>query len=301
MRGAICFLLLLMFILGCGHQQQIKTISKSQSPKVSSYINGDQQVQTILTLKWAKKRHALANRSISKHSSNTSDLPARIDKSTKDDHPAKKDSITTLQHETTHLIDAPLIKQLPELARGCEVTSLAMLLQDAGISVDKMTLAKQIKKDPTPYQVVDGKVHFGNPNIGFVGDIYSFKKPGYGVYHGPVYDLAKKYLSDRVIDLTGKGFAAVKNQIDHGLPVWVITTSWFRYVPDKEWETWYTESGPIRITMHEHAVLITGYDKEFIYFNDPLSGIKNRKVAKNDFLAGWKQFGEQAISFQLKS
>jgi len=44
-----------MFILGCGHQQQIKTISKSQSPKVSSYINGDQQVQTILTLKMGKK------------------------------------------------------------------------------------------------------------------------------------------------------------------------------------------------------------------------------------------------------
>lgn len=101
------------------------------------------------------------------------------------------------------ILDAPLIGQMPELPRGCEVTSLAMMLQDAGVKVNKMTLAYQVKKDPTPYRNVNGQIYFGNPNTGFVGDMYSFNKPGLGVYHGPIGELAKAYLPNRIVDFTG--------------------------------------------------------------------------------------------------
>ena len=71
------------------------------------------------------------------------------------------------------------------------MTSLAMLLAHARIKVDKMTLAKEVKKDPTPYEERDGKIYFGNPYDGFVGDMYSFENPGLGVYHGPIRELGE--------------------------------------------------------------------------------------------------------------
>jgi len=83
-------------------------------------------------------------------------------------------------------LKAPEISQLPELPRGCEVTALSMLLEYHNIDSDKMKLAKKMKRDPTPYQKREGKIRFGNPHNGFVGDMYSLANPGLGVYHEPV-------------------------------------------------------------------------------------------------------------------
>lgn len=195
------------------------------------------------------------------------------------------------------LINAPLISQLPELQRGCEVTSLAMLINNTGQNVTKMQLAKEIKKNPTKFQLKNGHVYFGNPNTGFVGNIYNIKKPGLGVYHEPVFKLAQKYLGKHAIDLTGKSFDAVLHQINDHHPVWVILSSTFRPLPDEAWETWYTPTGKVKITYKEHSVLVTGYDSKYIYFNDPLADKKDRRVKRSDFIASWKQFGKQAISY----
>lgn len=194
-------------------------------------------------------------------------------------------------------LSAPLVKQLPELARGCEVTSLAMLLQHAGVGANKLVLAEEIKKDPVKFVKKNGKKYFGNPNIGFVGDMYSYKKPGFGVYNGPIEELANQYLPDRVANLSGGSFDEVLNYLAAGHPVWVITTSTFDHVPSKYWEAWYTEQGAILITKKMHSVLLTGYDENYVYFNDPLDGKKDKKIQKVKFIKGWEQFGNQAISY----
>ena len=195
------------------------------------------------------------------------------------------------------LLEVPLILQNPELPRGCEVTSLAMLLQYAGVSVDKMTLAREIKKDPTPYQVKKGKVYFGNPYNGFVGNMYTLREPGYGVYHGPVRELLEKYLPGRTIDLTGCAFEEILLFISEGVPVWVVANATFAPLAASEFQTWHTPQGPMEITYREHAVLLTGYDAEYVYFNDPLSSVENKRASRPKFTAAWEQMGCQAVTY----
>lgn len=197
------------------------------------------------------------------------------------------------------ILDVPLIAQNPELPRGCEVTSLAMLLNYAGIKVDKMKLAKEVKKDLTPYYKVIGQVYFGNPHTGFVGNMYNIKKPGLGVYNEPVSDLAEVYLPGNIINLTGSNFNTVLSYVNNIRPVWVIINTMYSTVPDDYWETWITPIGKIKITYKEHSVLITGYDDTYVYFNDPLREVKDRKVKKIEFEKAYNQMGKQAITYKI--
>lgn len=192
-------------------------------------------------------------------------------------------------------LSAPSIKQLPELPRGCEVSSLAMLLQYSGIDVNKMELANQIKKDKTPYQNTNKGIYFGNPNNGFVGDMYSFKNPGLGVYHGPIAELTAQYVGiERVYDFSGGNFSEIINQLNKNRPVWVIINTTYKKLPKNQFTTWKTEDGPINITVKEHSVLITGYDHKYVYFNDPLNRVKKAPI--EEFKAAWIQMGKQAIT-----
>lgn len=194
------------------------------------------------------------------------------------------------------ILDVPIFSQLPELPRGCEVTSLSMLLKYYGINIDKLEIAKQIKKDTTPYKKDNNEIYFGNPNDGFVGDMYNLKNPGLGVYHKPIYDLAFNYLPNSIIDITGSSFEDILDYISSGNPVLVINTSRFKALPDEYWEEWNTPTGKIKVTLKEHAVVITGYDEQYIYFNDPLANKKNRKILRKEFEEGWIQMGNQAIT-----
>jgi uncharacterized protein YvpB len=195
--------------------------------------------------------------------------------------------------ESSNPISVPMVYQIPELPRGCEVTSLTMLLNYYGVQVDKMTLAYNIKKDETPYRVMDGEVYFGNPNTGFVGDMFSFAKPGLGVYHEPIKELAESYLPNQVVDLTGSDFDAVEYSLSKGKPVWVISSYTFSPVPASRWMLWHTPTGDSIVTYIEHSVLLIGYDNEFVYLNDPMGN--TFKTNKYSFILGWNQFGNQAI------
>jgi uncharacterized protein YvpB len=188
------------------------------------------------------------------------------------------------------LIETPNILQRPLLDRGCGVVSLTMLLNFYGIEADKMVLAEQITKTAYP----------GDPNVGFPGNIYTFRERGLGVYHTPIFELLQQYIPDYAVDLTGLPFDAVLYYLSNNRPVWVVTN--YRHtplpipgLPTHDFRTVALEDGrEIQITYAMHSVLVTGFDDENIYFNDPLDRFTYAPIER--FVAAWEQMGRQAVA-----
>ncbi|HDR7600778.1 TPA: C39 family peptidase [Bacillus mycoides] len=193
--------------------------------------------------------------------------------------------------ESAMIKEVPFIRQLPELPRGCEVTSLTMLLQHKGVQVDKMQLASEIHRVPFKQ---DG-LH-GNPYEGFVGNIYTKAEPGYGVYNQPIFNLAEKYVPEKVINLTGRDVQDLYKVISSGSPVWVIINTTFKPLAESSFETWNTSSGKVKITYYEHSVVVIGYDQNFVYVNDPLANNPRKAIPRAEFEKAWEQMGKQAIT-----
>lgn len=200
------------------------------------------------------------------------------------------------QLKTYVLMNIPLLQQFPHLQRGCEVTSLAMIFKHYGENVSNLKLAEEIKKDNTPYSIDEkGRINYGNPYEGFVGNMYDLNQNGYGVYHGPIYELANNYFKDCAIDITGCEFEDLLQFLSDEVPVWVVVNSTYKALEERYFEIWHTPTGIVKITKKMHSVVITGYDDKWLYINDPLKPIKNMKVNKNEFKKAWEQMGNQGI------
>jgi uncharacterized protein YvpB len=44
---------------------------------------------------------------------------------------------------------------------------------------------------------------------------------------------------------------------------------------------------------------MVGYDEKHVYVNDPLSGKKNVKIEKQQFIASWEALSRQALSYNI--
>ena len=197
-------------------------------------------------------------------------------------------------------LDVPIVNQLDDsnggraLGDGCEVASLAMLLQFAGVKVTKEELQDAM---PTVPMVGEDGLH-GNPNKAFVGNMAGAagSQGGYSVYHAPVAALAQDYLLNRsfkVVDLSGQSFTVLLKELASGNPVWVITTTSMQ--PDLLEEVWETAEGTIRVNWMLHSVVVTGYNDKSVFINDPYGYAQNVPYDRADFEAAWKLMGSQAV------
>jgi uncharacterized protein YvpB len=198
------------------------------------------------------------------------------------------------------LIEAPLVLQNPELPSGCELTALTMLLQFYGVKKGKMDLLPEMKTDNTPiHWGKNGAIEYwGNPNLGYVGDITG-KQKGFGIYHKALFELLATYIPTAV-DLTGSPFNKLQEKLSDGTPVVVWTTIPFTVPRKEQWVIWDSPLGPIRTTFLEHAVLLVGYDDSHVYVNDPLSGKKNYQIEKEQFIKTWEAMGRQSLTYEKR-
>ncbi|MCL2617494.1 MAG: C39 family peptidase [Defluviitaleaceae bacterium] len=200
-----------------------------------------------------------------------------------------------LNMPAAHMIyGVPMIYQLPALPRGCEVTSLAMLLNFRGVDVDKMQLAEEVRRDPTPGGIANGRVYMGDPNYGFIGNMHDITEFGYGVYAPPIFDLLRSYFPNEAVDLTGAEFDDLLQFVVRGIPVWIVTNTRFHYLPQYQFFMAQTPQGQHRATWRMHAVVITGFDNNTVFFNDPLGNAARANRAS--FQAAWEQMGSQAVT-----
>ncbi|WP_416828332.1 GW domain-containing glycosaminoglycan-binding protein [Ectobacillus polymachus] len=160
-------------------------------------------------------------------------------------------------------LNVPIIEQRDpyfpsrNLISGCEITAVTMMLQYAGANVDKVQLAYEM-----PY-------HSYDPNQGYVGNPFG---SGWTIYPPALMNLVTKYTGS-AINLTGQD---VKDQLSKNHPV----VAW--------------------MTMHGftvHAITLTGFDDNNIYYNDPWTGEKDARMSQYDFYYNWSTQNKRAISY----
>jgi uncharacterized protein YvpB len=274
----------LLTMIGCSHSNTISNQQESQKVEITRPSN----------ISSNSKQEPVPER-INRKSYSLNDLTERV--TNVEGQNKVNQTVGTIPRKQSTLLNVILIKQNPELRYGCEVTSLAMVLNYAGVKTDKMDLYRRIQKDPDPLiKSARGDIlRWGNPADGFVGDMTG-RRAGYAVFDRPMVALINQKLPGRAINLTNQPFDSVLAHVSKGYPVVVWTTGDYR-LPDR-WEGWYHGQEFIRTPLDLHAVVLVGYDTSHVYLNDPLSGRKQVRVNKEQFIKSWKALKSRAVSYK---
>lgn len=274
----------LLTMIGCSHSNTVSNPQESQKVKIvhTSNIRSNSKQEPALN-KTSRKPYTLYD---------VTEQVTNVEGQKK-----VNQTVSNIPRKSSTLLNVVLIKQNPELRYGCEVTSLAMVLHYAGVKTDKMDLYRRIQKDHDPLiKSARGDIlRWGNPADGFVGDMTG-RRAGYAVFDQPMVTLINQKLPGRAVNLTNQPFDSVLAHVSKGYPVVVWTTGDYR-LPDR-WEGWYHGNQYIKTPLDLHAVVLVGYDTTHVYLNDPLSGRKQVRVNKEQFIRSWKALQSRAVSYK---
>ena len=183
---------------------------------------------------------------------------------------------------TTYSIEVDPILQLPELPTGCEVTTLAMLLDAVGFQVDKVQLVEGYLTCKSEGEATFQQAFIGSP----------YDSAGYGCYAPVIVDTARKYLaaqnSGRIVkDLTGAKFEDLLREVasNHPVAVWasidlmdiqeIYAYTIYNYVEtNSDGGTTTPKDLDVYWLENEHVYLLKGYDldRNVVIVNDSLNG-----------------------------
>ena len=196
------------------------------------------------------------------------------------------------QDSETVEISFTALCQYPELPNGCEITSLAALLNFYGYNVDKCDLSDNyLAKGPVGATDFH-KAFVGNPR----------NDDAYGCYCPVLVNAANDYLGNqgsslRAVNLTGSTFSELIDLLKEGTPVVVWGTQQNRQGHYSV--TWNVDGVDYTWFTPEHCMVLVGYDSEsdLVSLADPMAG----EIVQYDraaFEGNYEDLGNQALILQ---
>lgn len=167
-----------------------------------------------------------------------------------------------------------------------------MVLASAGVRVDQRRLQRELRRSGPLDPIIssDGTWVWGAPDEGFVGRAEGGGVAGgFGVYQGPIRQLAARY-GVRLVDLSRRDVGAIVSRLRQGRPV----LSWIG-LSEGPYRRWRTPNGRrVSVNLGEHTVVLTGVRNGMILVNDPLTGTR-LQWSVSEYETKWRLLGQRAL------
>lgn len=193
-------------------------------------------------------------------------------------------------------LDIPYISQYPQLPTGCEITSLAMVLNYYGYSIDKEDLARNYL--PMKSVQEDGcyiNYFYGSP----------WSKNGSGCFSPAITTAANKYFSavDSSYRAETLSYSAVKTllaEVASGNPVVVWSSFNFDDTEVTYRDITFSNGQTFSWPENEHCIVLSGYnlDDNTVTIADPARGILTHSM--DEFTYFYQKYYYQAVVIRTK-
>lgn len=195
---------------------------------------------------------------------------------------ARMDALSSDQGETAPTVPAqvrlPVDRQRQSHNLSCESSAASMAAHYHGVSLSEAEVLVALPLNDNPYLGFRGNV---DGETGGIGD--------YGVYAGPVMDI----LNDRGLRASPVegGLDGIQTALARGNPV----IAWITYDCQRHTPTTATIGGEtVPLVPYQHAVVVTGYNNQGVWANDPWDGQEDFYTTA-DFQRALGYLGDMAL------
>ncbi|MCA9388584.1 Ig-like domain-containing protein [Candidatus Berkelbacteria bacterium] len=197
-------------------------------------------------------------------------------------------TFTTIESQT--ILNVPYDRQ--DYPLSCEASALKMALGFYGLNPSEDEIIARVGYNGPVHRNQETNI-WGNPNIGYVGDISgSQNTTGYGVHWGPIAKAASSYRSTQAFSGWSATQLAAELETGHPVVIWGSIGG----SPD----SWQDESGnTIFAWKGEHTWTVIGFTGKVdnptgFYTHNPL-GPANQRWSISSFMGNWAKFGNSGV------
>lgn len=209
----------------------------------------------------------------------------------------------TTQATSYKIEGVPVIEQ-SNLKAACETYACTMLLQYYKFDIDEVEFVDNYLVTRPVYYGADGNLYGPDMNCAYAGDVYT----GYGINAPGMAKCMNNYLKTKGSELVAEPLLDVpleelcEKYIRNDTPVMVWATTFMEepYV-QATWIVDYVDENAaheigdtVSWQMHEHCLVLIGFDEENYYFCDSVSG-EVSAYDKATTEERYEQIGKQAI------